>query len=226
MCVENSVRKRNDTVLAHMGLVRAIAARFTGRGTDLEDLVQIGTVGLIRAAEKFDPAFGTKFSTYAVPQILGELKQHFRDDGPVKVSRSYRKTAADIAAYTKEFQNTHGRSPTLSEISAALQTEREKVAEIICSAKSVLSFSAPIPGGDSTLAECVPAPETLLETTEILDLHRALKTLSSRERKLIFLRYIKEKSQRETGISLGVSQVQVSRLEKNILHKMQEMIKA
>ncbi len=223
MCVEKNVQIRNDTVLAHMGLVHAVAARFTGRGTDMEDLVQIGTVGLIRAAEKFDPSFGTKFSTYAVPQILGELKQHFRDDGPLKVSRSYKKTAADIAAFTKQFQDIHGRSPTLSEICSALQTEREKIAEIICSAKSVLSFSSPVPGSDITLAEYLPAPESLSEKAELFDLHRAFETLSPRERKLIFLRYVKEKSQRETGHLLGVSQVQVSRLEKKALHKLKEM---
>ena len=219
MCVE----KRNEAVLAHMGLVYTLAARFAGRGTDMEDLVQIGTLGLIRAAEKFDASYGTRFSTYAVPQILGELKQHFRDGGTVKISRSYKKAAADIAAFTDQFQSEHGRSPTLSEISLKLNMEKENVAEIMCASQSVLSFSSPLPGSETILADCLPAPENMTELSESFDLHRAFESLDAREKKLIFLRYIKEKSQRETGLLLGVSQVQVSRLEKKTLEKLKKL---
>ncbi|MBQ7792455.1 MAG: sigma-70 family RNA polymerase sigma factor, partial [Clostridia bacterium] len=194
------------------GLVRHVCARFKSRGEDMEDLMQIGTIGLISAIHKFDASYGTRFSTYAVPLILGEIRRYFRDNNLIKVSRGVKRCGQEIAKATETFLYSHGRSPTVSELAQLLGISQEEVTEGICATSPVFSVSAG-EEGEGCLAETLAAPESDVSISTQMDLRAAVTSLPPRERAIVFLRYAKEKSQSEIGKKLGISQVQVSRLE-------------
>ncbi len=209
-------------VAENMGLVKSVALRYKGRGTDYEDLIQIGAIGMIKAAKSFDFSFGTTFSTYAVPLITGEIRRHLRDDGPIKVSRSLRKLGADAMRAREIYQNEQGREPRISELALLLEcTEEELVQamEAVCPIHSIYETAGKEEEGQ--LLDILPDTDEQLDSlTDRLALRQAVEELDEFHRKIVILRYYKELSQEQTGRILGVSQVKVSREEKKIMEEL------
>ena len=215
---------RDQLVTDNMGLVWSIVRRFDRRGYDLEDLAQIGCIGLLKAIDKFDLSFEVKFSTYAVPIITGEIKRFLRDDGMIKVSRSLKETAAKARLATEQLGSRLGREPTLGELSRELGVGAEELAAALESGAEVESLYQTIYQSEGSeiklvdrLAEKSDFQETLLNQ---MVLEQLLEELPEKERTLIRLRYFQEKTQTQVAEVLGISQVQVSRLEKKILRKL------
>ncbi len=219
---------REQLVEENMGLVWSIVKRFTGRGTDMEDLFQIGAMGLIKAIDKFDTSFEVRFSTYAVPMIAGEIKRFLRDDGIVKVSRTLKENCWKIRRETEEFRHREGRDPTLEEISELTGLPKEEIAMSLESSVEVESIYKTIPqkdGSEICLLDRMESPrEGMQELLNRVVLEQLLDELPDTERRLITMRYLQDKTQSEVARVLGVSQVQVSRLEKRILKQMREKL--
>ena len=217
---------RDILVEKNMGLVHSIARRFQNRGVEMEDLVQIGSIGLLKAIDKFDLTYEVRFSTYAVPMITGEIKRFLRDDGMVKVSRSLKEEAARIYAVREVFMGEQGREPTLEELAEELQLTREEVILAIEAAAQIESLQKTIyqsDGSDIALEDKLPFEKNQQE--EVLDrmlLEQMLGSLNTEERELIYLRFFKERTQSNIAKKMGMSQVQVSRMEKKILRRMRE----
>lgn len=217
---------REQLVQENLGLVQSIVRRFRGRGTEDEDLFQIGSIGLMKAIDKFDLTYEVKFSTYAVPVITGEIKRFLRDDGMIKVSRSLKEVAAHAITAREKIQREQGREPTLEEISAQIGVEQELIVQALESGEQVESLQKVIFEGDG---KQISMEEHLVdgkdETEAMLNrmvLKQLLGSLGQQEKKLICLRYFGEKTQTEVAKALGISQVQVSRLEKKILLSLRE----
>ncbi|MBQ4054990.1 MAG: sigma-70 family RNA polymerase sigma factor [Clostridia bacterium] len=209
----------------NIGLVRSLALRFVGRGVDYEDLVQTGTIGMIRAARSFDESFGCVFSTYAVPLIVGEIKRMLRDDGPVKVGRELKRRAA-LAARTRErMENALGREVRLGELAAECRMTPEETAEALCAYTPVRSLCETMgddmPELGDTIADGDDPYERICERQALAD---AISSLEPFQRSLIYLRYKKELSQAQTGSLLGVSQVKISREEKKIIEALKRKL--
>ena len=204
-----------------MGLVFTVARRFRGRGYDQEDLIQIGCIGLLKAIDHFDSSFELRFSTYAVPMISGEIKRFLRDDGIIKVSRSLKETAYKTFQVREELEKSMGREPTVEEVAERMGISREEIVLAMESAAEVESLQKPLYQSDGTdiylqdrLEEKENANEKLLDRLLLQNLIRGLK---GEERRLIYLRYFENCTQNQVGRMLGMSQVQVSRMEKRIL---------
>jgi RNA polymerase sporulation-specific sigma factor len=219
---------RETLVEENMGLVYTIVRRFAGRGHEMEDLVQIGSIGLIKAIDKFDMSFEVKFSTYAVPMIAGEIKRFLRDDGMIKVSRSLKETAGKACMMREILEKRNGREPTLEEISEEIGAAREDIVLAMESAAEVESLHKTIYQGDGNAIFLMDKLEEQRNPNEELLNHmllsRLLEELPQEERTLIELRYFEEKTQMEVAKALGISQVQVSRYEKKILKKLRAKI--
>lgn len=219
---------RETLVEENMGLVYTIVRRFAGRGHEMEDLVQIGSIGLIKAIDKFDMSFEVKFSTYAVPMIAGEIKRFLRDDGMIKVSRSLKETAGKACMMREILEKRNGREPTLEEISEEIGAAREDIVLAMESAAEVESLHKTIYQGDGNAIFLMDKLEEQRNPNEELLNHmllsRLLGELPQEERTLIELRYFEEKTQMEVAKALGISQVQVSRYEKKILKKLRAKI--
>ena len=212
----------------NMGLVHSIARRFQNRGVEMEDLVQIGSIGLLKAIDKFDTGYDVKFSTYAVPMITGEIKRFLRDDGMVKVSRSLKEEAARAYAVREELFLKTGREPALEEIAAELNIDREELVLAMESAVQIESLQKTIfqsDGSGISLEDKLPQEKNQQE--EVLDrllLEQMLGMLEPKERELIYLRFFMEKTQTCVAKKMGMSQVQVSRLEQKILSRLREKL--
>lgn len=229
----------------NLGLVRHIVRRFSGRGYDLEDLFQIGAIGLIKAIDKFDLSLGLKFSTYAVPMITGEIKRFIRDDGPVKVSRTIKENGTKVKLARQKLQAERGREPTLQEIAEQTGLSMEDVVlamEASIEVESIYSAVYQDDGNEVYLVDKVvqghsgtvgrsAAGGCGSEDTEkenVLNhmlLKQLLDSLKPSDRDLICMRYFQNKTQMEIAASLGISQVQVSRMEKRILLSMREKVR-
>lgn len=223
------IAARDLLVGENMGLVWSLVRRFNNRGYDMEDLVQIGSIGLLKSIEKFDLSFNVKFSTYAVPMIIGEIKRFLRDDGMIKVSRSLKETAYKVRILKEELLREYNREPTISEIAAGLDLAVEDIVEALESNAEIESLNAVIYQGDGkpiTLSEKIN--EQPSEGNNIIDkimLTELIERLLPIEREIITLRYFEDRTQTEIAELLEISQVQVSRIEKRILKKMREMMK-
>ncbi len=219
---------RETLVEENMGLVYTIVRRFAGRGHEMEDLIQIGSIGLIKAIDKFNSAFDVKFSTYAVPMISGEIKRFLRDDGMIKVSRSLKETAGKAYMVKEALEKKYGREPSLEEISEEIGASREDIVLAMESAAEVESLHKTIYQGDGNAISLMDKLEEQGNPNEELLNHMVLndviQTLHEEERMLIRLRYFEDKTQMEVARALGMSQVQVSRYEKKILKKMRGRI--
>ncbi len=203
----------------NMGLVKNIARRFTGRNTEYEDLVQIGTIGMLKAAKSFDISFGTVFSTYAVPLIIGEIRRFLRDDGMIKVSRDVRKKGTTIMKAKEEFIRIHQREPKISELSELCGMSSEDIVYALDAVCPVYSLQETIGGEEdgTTLESLTPASENEIENmTDKLALSEAISKLDERSRQIVILRFYKDMSQQQTAEILGITQVKVSREEKKI----------
>lgn len=217
---------RDQVVTENIGLVWSIVRRFANRGHELEDLFQIGSIGLIKAIDKFDSTFEVKFSTYAVPMITGEIKRFLRDDGMIKVSRSLKEIAGKVRITKEVLENRLDREPTIEEISHELEIDVEDIIMALESNAEVESLYKTIYQGDGNAIYLIDKLEQTKDENEIVIDRMALKeimnSLEEKDRDLIHLRYFCEKTQTEIAKELGISQVQVSRLEKKILKTMRE----
>lgn len=209
----------------NIALVRSIIKKYQGRGTDYDDLFQIGSLGLIKAIRNFDVSLGLRFSTYAVPMIAGEVKRFLRDDGMIKVSRSFKELATRVAAAQEELSAQLGREATVEEISAQLEEDVEDIIMALEAVRPHLSIYEPAFGeeSDATVEDKVSSQtdESEIAINRVM-LKELLRTLEPRERQLIMMRYFMDRTQGEIAGVLGVSQVQVSRLESRILGKLRE----
>ncbi|MBQ8591970.1 MAG: SigF/SigG family RNA polymerase sporulation sigma factor [Lachnospiraceae bacterium] len=220
---------REVLVEKNLGLVYHIVKRFAGRGYDVEDLIQIGSIGLIKAIDKFDLSYDVKFSTYAVPMITGEIKRFLRDDGMIKMSRSIRENGWKIRAATEKLAQELGRDATVEEISKQTGIEVEDIIVSMEAGAEVESIYKTVYQGDGNEVFLVdkissqPLGSSIsgdMEKDKLLNhivLEQLLNDLKEDERELIVLRYYQDKTQVEVAKKLGISQVQVSRLEKKIL---------
>ncbi|MBQ2823310.1 MAG: sigma-70 family RNA polymerase sigma factor [Oscillospiraceae bacterium] len=215
--------KSDRFIEENMGLVHLCANRFRNKGIEYDDLYSAGCIGLIKAAGAFDTERGVKFSTYAVPVILGEIKRLFRDGGTVKVSRSLKELSLRLMRIKDDFQLRNGREPTIDELCEASEENYEDVVEALASAMPALSLTGYSDENDTTQIDiAVDPPDNMM--TELLSLHQAIDILEKDDKMLIFLRYYKDMTQTETAKILGMSQVQVSRREKKLLLKMRSFL--
>ena len=204
------------------GLIWSIVRRYYGRGVEPEDLYQLGCLGFLKAVRGFDPAFGTQFSTYAVPKIAGEIRRFLRDDGPVKVSRSLKERAATIWAARSRLEAALGREPTLSELARDTGLTPEDIAAAETAAGPVVSLQAETGEGGLTLEGLLSGGTEEEQLVERLALRTALRRLPEREQQILLLRYYRGMTQTDTARVVGVSQVQVSRLERRALGRLRE----
>lgn len=214
-------------VRENAGLVRSVALRFMGRGTEYDDLMQIGTIGMIKAIRSFSPDHGTLFSTYAVPLIVGEIRRHLRDDGPMKVSRIYRKQGLALMHEKNRILAEEGRDAGIGELAALCGLCVEEAAVSLDALSPVASLSETVRSEDSnlTLENTLSDEESERETERICDrvaLAQSIGKLPPLWRKIILLRYFRNRTQQETANELGLSQVKVSREEKKILQSLRE----
>ena len=221
-------------VECNSALVRAVAGRYRERirghsGIEMEDLYQIGTIGMIKAVRSFDFSYETTFSTYAVPLIIGEIRRCLRDDGTVKVSRDIKRRGYLVLQAKEDFVRREGREPTVSELADAAGEPAELLVFLLDAAGPVASLSDPL-GGDGddeafTLENVLADEDDAIERlTDRLSLHAAVEKLSERDRMILRLRYEKELSQQQTAAILGLSQVKISRTEKKIFAFLREQM--
>lgn len=221
-------RAKEKVLTENFNLVRSIVHRFMNRGYEWDDLFQIGCIGLIKAVERFDLSYDVKFSTYAVPMIIGEIRRFMRDDNPVKVSRPVKELAYKIYKTQESLQSRFGREPTLMEVAQELSLTSEEVVAALEATQPVTSLyeQAYRSDKDSVLiidqVKHTESPENRL--LEELNLQDFLGRLNEREQKIIELRFFQDKTQTEIAQLMGISQVQVSRLEKQALKNIRKMM--
>ena len=207
-----------EQMVAHnMPLVKSIVRRYRNCGVDYDDLVQLGTWGLYKAVLNFDLSFGVRFSTYAVPMIAGEIKRHIRDEGPIKVSRQTKTLAQHIGKYVETYRMTNGTDPTLDQIAAQFALDAADVVYALDSVQTPVSLYEQYDEDGSYLIDTIQTKDETEERIDRLLLHECIADLPERDRKIILLRYFRDKTQTEVAAMLGISQVQVSRLEARIL---------
>ncbi|MEH7460698.1 RNA polymerase sporulation sigma factor SigF [Bacillus pseudomycoides] len=217
---------RDLIIQNNMRLVWSVVQRFLNRGYEPEDLFQIGCIGLLKSVDKFDLSFDVKFSTYAVPMIIGEIQRFLRDDGTVKVSRSLKETGNKIRKMKDELSKEYGRAPTITEIAEALELTPEEVVMAQEASRTPSSIHETVYENDGDPITILDQIADRSETKwfDKIALKEAIRELDERERLIVYLRYYKDQTQSEVAERLGISQVQVSRLEKKILKQMKERI--
>lgn len=220
-------KEARDTIFEeNTGLIYSVAKRFLGRGVEMEDLFQIGSIGLLKAVDKFDTGFDVKFSTYAVPMIAGEIRRFLRDDGMLKVSRSIKENCSKVFQTRAELERTLGREPDMEELARAVNMAPEELAMTMEAGTPVESIYKTVYQGEGTeitLADRLEEKENRQENllNRIL-LEEVLGKLEKDERRLICMRYFQDMTQTEIAGILGISQVQVSRMEKRIIKQLRE----
>lgn len=228
---EGNQEAMESLVKNNMRLVYNIARRFVGRGYEIEDLNQIGAMGLVKAIKKFDTSYNVQLSTYAVPFIIGEIKRYIRDDGRIKVSRSIKELATKINQIQQEYTIKNGEEIKIEKIAELLHVSKEEVALAIDANASnvVTSINDPIYNEKSGKEVCVGdmIPDENNEELNIADrltINKLIDELNEQEKEIVISRYFKGKTQNEVAKKLGISQVQVSRIEKRILHSMKQKL--
>ncbi|MFR2561911.1 MAG: sigma-70 family RNA polymerase sigma factor [Anaeromassilibacillus sp.] len=213
---------RDQSIQENIGLVHACAKRFKGRGMEYDDLFQAGCLGLVKAVDHFDESRGLKFSTYAVPVILGEMRRLFRDGGAVKVGRSLKELSIRASRQAAEFAEKEGRSPTVGERAELLGVEPAEAAQALGAAQMPLSLTASEEDGGGQMDIRVEGEDEKI--AELLSLKQVVKELPPRDQNIIYFRYYKHRTQTETAQALGMTQVQVSRREKVILQELRRKL--
>jgi len=213
-----------ELITQNMPLIKSIVKHYKGKqNLEYDDLIQIGAMGLIKAIRNFDTAYNVRFSTYAVPMITGEIKRYIRDDGIVKVSRSIKTLSVKISIFIDAYKNKEHKEPTVAEIAQAFDMSEQDVVFTMDSSKFPVSIYEKSEDSSQSLLDKIPDDSS----EEVLDkilLKEAISSLPDREKKLILFRYFRDKTQSEVAELLGVSQVQVSRLESKILEKIKKNI--
>ena len=213
---------RDETIEQNLGLVHACARKFCGRGIEYDDLYSAGTIGLIKAVDNFDPSLGFRFSTYAVPVILGEIKRLFRDGGIIKVSRSLKELSLRASKIADDYRKNHSDDIPISVLAKELQVDVYKASEALALTTPVISLTTDTDDGEKELdIPTVSIEDELLDKLTLSDL---MTTLNESDRELIQLRYYKCKTQTEVAKKLNMTQVQVSRREKKLLLLMREKL--
>lgn len=219
-------KARAQLVEENVGLIWCVVRRYLGRGVESEDLFQIGSIGLLKAIDKFDFSYDVRFSTYAVPMIAGEIQRFLRDDGIIKVSRSLKELAYKAFLAREKMQEKLQREPTIEELATYMQVEQEELVMALEAGGEVESLYKPVyqkDGNEIPLLEKLEEKECQEEKVlNKLLLAQLLNELGKEERQIIYLRYFSNKTQSEIGKELGISQVQVSRMEKKILKQMRD----
>ena len=221
---KNGDKTARDTLCQeNMGLVLNVAKKFCAGGAEFDDISQTGTVGLLKAIDNFDDSFGVKFSTYAVPMIIGEIKRFLRDDGLLKVSRSLKQSAYRGYAARDELSVNLGREPTISEISQKANISVEELVEAFCATTVPDSINREVyTDSNQEFGEILAGKDNEETLVNRIAVRGFLKKLNPREQQIIYLRYFKGKTQAEIARVIGVSQVQVSRIEKKVLREIRE----
>jgi RNA polymerase sporulation-specific sigma factor len=217
---------RDCLVEENLGLVWSVVRRFERRGYEMEDLYQIGTIGLIKAIDKFDASYSVRLSTYAIPVITGEVKRFLRDDGMVKVSRSLKENGYRLKKLGAEFLQENGREPTVSELCERAQISEDEAILALESLNDVDSIYRQVSQSDGSEVYLLDRLADQSEKDELLDriwLSQLLEQLDDTQRDLIRMRYFEDRTQTDIAKELGISQVQVSRMEKKILLQMRKM---
>ena len=215
---------REQLVIENTGLIWSVARRYFGRGADPDDLYQLGCVGFLKAIDGFDLQYGTQFSTYAVPKIAGEIRRFLRDDGAVKVGRSMKERAATIKMTRQRLTGQLNREPTLSELADELELTVEEIAAAETATAATESIQKESGEEGFTLESILTSGNMEEKLVEQIALREALSTLPQRERTVIDLRYYRGLTQDKTAKILGVSQVQISRIEKKAIVLLRERI--
>ena len=213
---------RELVVTQNIGLVKNLAMKYASGYYEADDLMQVGFVGLVKAIDRFDTKFDVMFSTYAVPMILGEIKRFLRDDGKIKISRQLKTEMKNLKVLQQEYYNKHGKSPKISYLAKEMGVSREHIMEILEAIDSMANI-------ESLDNELIPEGmhgghyvDEEQQNVELIDLKAAIKDLADRERQIIVLRYFKDMTQQQIAKVLGISQVQVARIEKKVLGRMRE----
>lgn len=228
-CAHQGDKKARDKLIEeNIGLVWSVAKRFYNRGAEPEDLFQIGSIGLIKAVDKFDFSYDVKFSTYAVPMIMGEIKRFLRDDGMVKVSRSLKELSVKLYIEKERLEKEQGKEPSLLELADVMQITPEEAAEALDVYREVESLHKTVGTGDGQEIELLDRLESDEDPNEqVLNrmvVKKLLETLEGQERRLVWMRYFQDMTQTRIAQELGMTQVQVSRMEKRILSRLKQIL--
>ena len=218
---------KETLISSNVSLVKCIVKRYLGKGVDYDDLFQIACMGFLKAIAGFDERFGVKFSTYAVPMIAGEIKRFMRDDGSVKVSRAMKQTAKEMNAFIEEYTLKNGKQPAVSTIAERFSLDEAETVFVLGSSKMPVSLQSGTDfkdGKERELIETLPAADNQDEWLDKMLLRGAIDELSERDKKIIVLRYFRDMTQSEVAERIGVSQVQVSRIENRIIKEFREKL--
>jgi len=219
------INSKEILITENSPLIKSVIRRYKNKGVEDDDLYQLGCMGFIKAINNFSVEYNVKFSTYAVPMIAGEVKRFLRDDGSVKVSRSVKHNAILIKNYISNYQSMTGFEPSIEQISKEFNMEAQDIVFILEASNQLVSIDDKLDDEDDSLAERTQdgfSPEKLVDKIVLRDM---INALPAREKRIIIMRYYLDKTQSEIASSLGVSQVQISRIENKILQNFKEMIK-
>lgn len=208
-------------------LIKSVVKRFLNKGIEYDDLYQLGSLGFLKAINNFDSSFNVKFSTYAVPMIAGEIKRYMRDTGVMKISRSVKTLSFKINRFVDDYSAKFDKSPAVEEIAEAMDVDTQEVVYAMESSRQILSLNMDVSDGDGkqqSLEEKVSDVNPFDNVVDNMVLYKAISKLSEREKKIIMLRYFRDKTQKEVSLVLGVSQVQISRLENKIIEKIKKYL--
>ena len=215
---------KNALISQNYPLIKSVIRRYRNKGVDYDDLFQLGCVGFVKAINNFNTSFGVKFSTYAVPMIAGEVKRFLRDDGSIKVSRALKALSIEVKKYIDKRQN-EGINPSIEEIAKHFNVDQQEIVFALDASSFPVSLSARVDGSDDSTATLEDVIEDKQNDEHMLDhiiIKSLIKDLDKRERKIIIMRYYRDKTQHEIANELGVSQVQLSRIENKILKKFEK----
>lgn len=225
---QGDMQARQDFIYGNLRLVLSILRRFNNRGENIDDLFQIGCIGLIKALDNFDTSHDVKFSTYAVPMIIGEIRRYLRDNNAIRVSRSMRDIAYKALAVKERLTAINGKEPTVEEIAKELDLPREEVSVALDAILDPVSLQEPVyhDGGDAVFVMDQIADEKNVDESwlEKISLKEAMRKLADREQHILSMRFFQGKTQMEVASEIGISQAQVSRLEKNALKHMRKYL--
>ena len=224
---ENNEFAKETLINENSPLIKSVIKRFVNKGIEYDDLFQLGSLGFLKAINNFDKSFNVKFSTYAVPMIAGEVKRFLRDSGVMKVSRSVKTLSFKISAFVENYMRIKEKSPTVDEIAKYFNVDIQDVVFVMESNKQILSLSMDVSDGDGkgiSLEEKIASEESDDKLIDNILLYKSISKLNEREKKIIMLRYFRDKTQKEVASVMGVSQVQISRLENKIIEKIKAEI--
>lgn len=228
ICLVESAKKGDDfakekLITINSPLIKSIVKRYLNKGVDYEDLYQLGAMGFVKAINNYDPNFNVKFTTYAVPMIAGEIKRFLRDDGSVKVSRTIKHNSAVVKNYVNEYTQKYSKAPTIEQISSAVGLDKNDVVLCLEANNVPLSLNEKFDNGEDdgmSLSEKLCDDFNVEKFLDKLTLREMLEALSAREKQIIIMRYFLDKTQSEIANELGISQVQISRIENKVLSDM------